>query len=1051
MQATKFSHWGQGGQADIVRPYCAWRTFLCTLIFLTCSLSWTVGETHAADFQEGFDGPKTSWSIAADGRVSRVVEHRRQTQLRRFGTHAEQVILDAKVITRVELTHRLSPARALDELSASVWVRSNRTGAKLSLRLVFPHLNDPKTGQKVVRWLEGDSYTSDNTWQILNCRTAEKEVQRRTQLLRATLGSDIDVRDIYVDRAMISAELGTGTTEICFDELKLGPVVSPASETPLLTEETPDQSDFPDLKLQHDRLTLNGQPFFLTFLPDHQEPAEELADLGFKLAWVPHYDDAERLRAFKDAGMGCIATPPSATTAEGQILDADSAGLAPLGDEFDPIWCWMLGNGLSATERTRMTSWQKQMLSADRKRQRPFMAGVIGSERSYSRIVSMLGTSRTVQQSGLSYLAYRDWLTDRQMAARPGIFRWTWIDVEPSREIVASRRARGLTAPHIEPDQLKQQVYAALSSGLQGLGFWSIDGLFQDAPGSDETRLMLKQLHLELRLLEPWLATGSVVGHARFELTTNESPRAVAAIRKQGATPIGYRVPSANSRTVQLPVTQNGSVDSNTPHVEATLIESDFGTLLLGMWYDPDAQFVSGQMAARNVQIVVPGIKETAKAWEITSTEIRPLKTDRNARPGGTLISLDRFDMTTAIVISSDLTLGDKLRAQVAQIQAQSAITLVQLADIKFRRVQDVIEKISQLGHPQIDDERMLVKSRQYLNLAIESLKRKEYSKARDQADLTMRMLRVLQRAHWDAARDSLAKLYLPRQLGPATEWGFQSLAVNHASGRVNHAAFRSRRSGSIVQADASAAQTPAAQAGNEPPSELKGLFLNASVAGPHTCCFQTLPDHWALVNRIQINRMPSFAQREAGETGLVQTSAELDQSDLLRFGDFESDAEFQTAGWEHLQSSIPRVTSAAELVQTADRRGYCLRLIAAPAVEKGAPLLMPAPPVTFMTPEMTVHTGEVFRIHGWLKVPRTIVGSRDGFEISDTLGGPDNGLHWHAATPGWTRFEIIRDASENGPLKLTFTLHGLGEVLLDDVKIEPVKLRSQPLTNPAQ
>jgi hypothetical protein len=986
----------------------------------------------AADFLEGFDGPKTSWTVnSIDGRVCKTVDHRRQAQLRRAGTAAEQIIFDAKVITRVDLVHQLSPARALHELKASIWVRSNRTGATLALRLVFPHVIDSKTKQSLVRWIEGDNYDSDNTWQLLKCQTSKNEVQRRVQLLRATLGSDVDLQDAYVDRAMIFAELGPGTTELCFDELKLGPVVSPSAEVPLLAEESPNKSDVPDIKMQQNRLFFNGQPYFMTFIPDHGEPVTEFADLGLKLAWIPDYHDVKRSLEFRNAGLGCIATPPVATSPEGDILDADTAGLAPLGEEFDPIWFWMLGNGIAPQDRDRLSSWQKQMLSADRRRQRPLMAGVTSGERPFSRIVSMLGSSRTVQQTGLSYLTYRDWLMDRQMAARPGIFRWTWIDVEPDPQIVESRRAQQLTSPMIEPDQLKLQVYAALASGVQGLGFWSTDGLFRDAVGSAETRLMIKQLHFELRLMEPWLATGSVRGHRRFEVQSTESLPAVAPGKKRGATPTGLLVSSPTGQSTKAPGNSIGTKTNSMPHVEATLIEADFGTLLLGMWYDDNAQFVPGQMAARNVRIVVPGVKETAKAWVITTTEILPVKTDRNAEPGGTLISLDQFDSTIAIVISTDLGLGDKLRAQVAQMQAQSAETVVQLARAKRQRVEAVIQEISQLGHPQDDDERMLAKAREFAEEAGLALERKDYIRAREQADLTLRMLRVIQRAHWDAARESLAKAFLPKQVGLASNWGFRG-TLHATNGTIQQVAH------SVVSTNVESVRAPqSTQQQGDQEQALKKLLLGAHVSGPHTFCFQTLPDHWRWINRFQTDPIPSFSERAAGVTPTRHES-----TDLLRFGDFEQDTEFRVAGWEHLQNSSPNVLATAELVQPADRRGYCLRLAATTASEKGGAPTISAPPVTFITPGIPVEAGQVLRIHGWIKVLRSIKDCRDGFEISDSIGGSAGALHWTATTSEWNRFEILREANDAHAFKVSFNLHGLGEVLIDDVKIEPVKIR---------
>ena len=118
-------------------------------------LGWLSNPCFAADFLEGFDGPETSWTLAADSPDCRVVDHRRHAQIRKFGTGSENVILDVPHAARAEMTHGLSPARVLNEpLTANVWLRSNRSGAKFSIRLVYPHLTDPQTRQIVYRWLE---------------------------------------------------------------------------------------------------------------------------------------------------------------------------------------------------------------------------------------------------------------------------------------------------------------------------------------------------------------------------------------------------------------------------------------------------------------------------------------------------------------------------------------------------------------------------------------------------------------------------------------------------------------------------------------------------------------------------------------------------------------------------------------------------------------------------------------------------------------------------------------------------------------------------------
>ncbi|MDB5340648.1 MAG: hypothetical protein JWN70_6267 [Planctomycetaceae bacterium] len=916
-----------------VRRHSAW--------FVVCLLL-CVAPVAAADFLEGFDGPQTSWTIATDSKTCRVVDHLRHDKILRFGTGSENVVFDAQQIARAELTHGLSPARVLDEpLTANVWIRSNRAGAKFSLRLVYPHLTDPETGLIVFRLVDGEVYQSEGKWQMLTCKTSEKELNRRSQLLRAQYGAKCDLTDAYVDRAFISMELGVGATELFIDELKLGPVVSPSADIPVLPEAGPAVAELNDVKMQHDRLLINGKPRFPVILPYHGEPPAELANLGVNMAWVPRHDDRQVIDSLAQVGIGVIATPPLALSPEGGILDAENAGLAPLGEELDPILFWMLGNEIPANGAKRLGNWRKQLLSADRRRHRPLMANITGGERAFSRLVAMLGMSRPVQGTSLDYARYRDWLTDRQLAARPGSFMWTWIDTEYPPELVATRLTQKLIPPVMEPEQLRLQTFSALSSGMRGLGFWSTQGLFNEGAGAAETRLMLKQLQFDMKLLEPWLATGSPVGNAKFQMLRPTSPPNIAtAARKPAVVHAGHAVPAPT-----------GKPATDSAHISATLLESDFGTLLLGTWFENDSQFVPGRMAANDVQIVVPGVKETAKFWEVTTTEIRPLVSDRNAVPGGTLIRLQQFELTTAIVISSDLSLGADLRRRMREIQAESATCVVQLARAKLKRVEGVVTELQSLGRAQPDVDRMLKKARQLAETGAKDLERKDFVAARKNGDYALQMLRVLQRAHWD---DAVATSTHP-------------------------------------------------------------------ISSPHTICFQTLPDHWRMQARIQADRTRST-------------------ENLLHSGDFEDEDTFRTAGWQHAQNDVPGIAATAELVQAPGRKGFCLRMAAGVADDKPAPLIIAAAPVTVVTPSVPVQNGQTLRIQGNVKLLRNVSGTRDGFQICDSIGGAAKAIHW-TESGEWHRFEILREVAATESVSLKLTLFGIGEVLIDDLKIEPLDL----------
>ncbi len=191
--------------------------------------------------------------------------------------------------------------------------------------------------------------------------------------------------------------------------------------------------------------------------------------------------------------------------------------------------------------------------------------------------------------------------------------------------------------------------------------------------------------------------------------------------------------------------------------LEATIFRTDYGTLLLPIWYDREAQFVPGQMAANDAGIVVPFRDDSASAWEISTTAIRKLTYTRP--PGGKRIVLKKFDQTAAVVITSDRNLIAQLRRKMETLAEPSAKFSIELAKAKLERVTKVDAELQSLGAGQPDAPQILTRSQQLIEFAEQSLRRKDYDGARQMATDAMQLQRILQRAHWE---DAIRKLSSP-------------------------------------------------------------------------------------------------------------------------------------------------------------------------------------------------------------------------------------------------------------------------------------------------
>ncbi len=199
---------------------------------------------------------------------------------------------------------------------------------------------------------------------------------------------------------------------------------------------------------------------------------------------------------------------------------------------------------------------------------------------------------------------------------------------------------------------------------------------------------------------------------------------------------------------------------------------------------------------------------------------------------------------------------------------------------------------------------------------------------------------------------------------------------------------------------------------------------LPSPLASPYALCFQTLPAHWRLMR------------------GLEQLGKSSDPNKLPS-GEFEDLDTLIAAGWRHEQRTIPEVQSSAELHLSAKQGKYSLRLAVEPTVKEPATFQFHSPPVSVTSPAVTVHAGQLVKITGWVKTPHPIVRSSDGAMIYDSLLGKSGALRIVNA-PDWQRFELWRVVPESRTVTITAEMHGLGEVLLDDLQITSLVLPNE-------
>ena len=113
-----------------------------------------------------------------------------------------------------------------EDLSAEMWVHSNRAGVQFLARIVFPKIRNPKQlDEPLTRVVELDAYKAPaGGWQKLILEAPGRSAASAEAGPAARLKGDPDITDAYIDRLILNLYTGPGEVEVFVDNLEIGPV-----------------------------------------------------------------------------------------------------------------------------------------------------------------------------------------------------------------------------------------------------------------------------------------------------------------------------------------------------------------------------------------------------------------------------------------------------------------------------------------------------------------------------------------------------------------------------------------------------------------------------------------------------------------------------------------------------------------------------------------------------------------------------------------------------------------------------------------------------------
>jgi len=363
------------------------RSLFSAILFIACCS--LIAAPAAAQLVDPLDAYPPRWHLAGSDCNAQLTRHSSQPRDGIGGSGCESVGLQCGAGTQALLEYRIEPTRVIDELTARVFVKSSKAGQSIGLRVRFPLLTDPVTGQSVTVTLFGAGYRDAGQWQQLSIGQIEKPLRLKMLALRREYGPAADLSEVFVEAVVLNAYTGPGPTTLLIDNLTVDGMVPVASVKALArsaSRTTPVRVDgerfetaaIESTTADHSDSRAAFAPGRITRILQHNgEPLEWLKTLGFDAVLLAHPADHAILGEAIRARMDIYAPPPTAPEPHLTSL-------------LQPLVGYYLGTSQDAAQLAAATATVDRVRSWPAAWQRPFVVAPAESLRGYAGIADAL-------------------------------------------------------------------------------------------------------------------------------------------------------------------------------------------------------------------------------------------------------------------------------------------------------------------------------------------------------------------------------------------------------------------------------------------------------------------------------------------------------------------------------------------------------------------------------------------------------------------------------------------------------------------------------------
>lgn len=581
---------------------------------IVCVVSAFSAAAQAA-YQENFEGAQPSFQLLDLDVDFRVARHERTQNVSRSGRGSENMAVESGAGSKLMFGAPVPHSSVISDLKPTLWVKGERPGAQLMVRVVFPRFTDAN-GIPATMFLGGSTYQQAGRWQQLTMGDLKADVERRTAALRAQYGPEFDPREAYIDIVGLNFYAGPGFTEYWYDDLELTGQLTPQGErstvnvslragAPRMEEVgTPPVSV---VSRDGNLLLVDNQPLAHRVIDYHGEPLQLLKRLGFNAIRLSRKPDEAMLYDLQRNGLTFIAPPPQQGTLDGA---------------YQRLLAWEIPTSDRPENFPDFALTADDVRRADQGANRPILAAPTTALYEHSRFADIiLHQVPTIGVSAPPALLPGE-IEKRSLFCSQTTAHWSVIETdyapETLRQLEALSSLPQLSAA-IEADQVQQQLFLAACGGARGFVYRSRSSLSDDRPVNEYRRSALELANRRLAIVEPWIAAA------------------------EQATPIPTDYAS----------------------VQAAMLSTPTAKLLIVVRSLPGDQFTVAPPPTGAFAIQVPGVPTDSEPYLLSNSNLKQLEHSRQS--GGMRLVLHDRSRVSLIVLTQDPIVLRDMRRRIAE------------------------------------------------------------------------------------------------------------------------------------------------------------------------------------------------------------------------------------------------------------------------------------------------------------------------------------------------------------------------------------------------